>query len=150
MTRIYIAAPFFNAEQVGLVMAVEDLLGQIPGLTYYSPRHDGVLKDMTEPQKKAAAPKLFALNVANIVNCNAVLALLDYSDTGTTWETGYAYGINKRVLAYRSNGKPLNIMLGLCVEAAAFSSDELDRMMTAVAKGNRLTDFSRHVREGMY
>jgi nucleoside 2-deoxyribosyltransferase len=132
MKKLYIAAPFFNEQQLALVQAVEAAVAQTPGLLFYSPRMDGVLKDMTPEQRKAAGPKLFKLNVHQIRSCDAVLALKDYSDTGTTWETGYAYGIGRPVYGYRTNpSQPLNIMIQQCMDAVVYGPDQLAQFLQA-------------------
>lgn len=139
MKKLYIAAPFFNDEQLTLVKNVELAIKMTPGLDYYSPRNDGVLNDMSPEDRKAAGPKLFSLNVKMIRACDAVLALKDYSDTGTTWETGFAYGIERPVFAYRSDPtRPLNIMVLQCLNAMSYGYDELLRMLHSYANDQPL------------
>lgn len=137
--KLYIAAPFFNAAQLDEVQFVEHTIRSINGLDFYSPRADGVMKDMTPEQRVIMGPKLFMLNVKMIRECDAVLALKDYSDTGTTWETGFAYGIGKPVFGYTADrGKPLNIMVAQCFNAAIYGPDQLGVFLQAYAKGYEL------------
>lgn len=132
MKKLYIAAPFFNDQQLALVEQAETVIRLTVGLDFYSPRMDGVLKDMSPEERNAAGPKLFKLNVKMIRECDAVLALKDYSDTGTTWETGFAYGIEKPVFAYRSDTtQPLNIMVLQCLNAVAYGYHSLVTMLHA-------------------
>lgn len=143
MKRLYIAAPFFNTEQLAVVHFVENAITDVLGRGgYYSPRNDGVLKDMTPEQRKEAGPKLFALNCKMIRECDAVLALKDYSDTGTTWETGFAYGIGKPVFAYRTKEQPLNIMVLQCMQAVAYGQAELRVLLGRYAKNEDISHFA--------
>lgn len=139
MKKLYIASPFFNDHQLALVKQVETTIRLTNGLEYYSPRVDGVLKDMTPEQRAEAGPKLFRLNVKMIRECDAVLALKDYSDTGTTWETGFAYGIEKPVFAFRSDPtQSLNIMVLQCLNAVAYGYNALVQMLHAYANDQPL------------
>jgi nucleoside 2-deoxyribosyltransferase len=144
--KLYIAAPFFNPDQLGLVQFVERAIDQTRGLNYYSPRVDGVLKDMAPSERKAAGPKLFALNVRMIRECDAVLALKDYSDTGTTWETGFAYGIEKPVFGYKTSAEPpLNIMVSQCFNATIYSANGLLAFLRDYANGAPLDKWAQGI-----
>jgi nucleoside 2-deoxyribosyltransferase len=136
MKKLYIAAPFFTPDQLTLVESVEEAIRQHSALTFYSPRFDGVLKDMTPEQRVEAGPKLFKLNVKMIRECDALLALKDYSDTGTTWETGFAYGIGRPMFGYTTGAaKPLNIMVAQCFDAVIRGNADLDRFLFSYAQG---------------
>ena len=136
MKRLYIAAPFFTPAQLDLVVAVEALVVQC-GLNYYSPRMDGVLKDMTAEQKRQEAPAIFKMNMRQITMCDGMLCLLDYPDTGTTWESGFAYyhrryNVGKhhyRVMALFTGTKPLNVMLQQCFDGVAPHMNALFTML---------------------
>ena len=135
---IYIASPFFTPEQLAVVEHVEHTLKYV-GLSYYSPRHDGVLKDMPPEERLKAGPKLFKMNCEMVCACDAVLALMDYKDTGTTWETGYAFGLGHPVLGYRTDpNQPLNVMLQQCFHAIVYGKEELSMMLATYAKGGAL------------
>lgn len=134
MRKLYIASPFFNPEQLAVVEHVERSIRYIKGLDYYSPRNDGVLHCMTPAERLAAGPKLFKLNCAMVRECVAVIALMDYKDTGTTWETGFAFGIGKPVFGYRTDpSKPINVMLQQCFHAVVYGEEELAEMLAAYA-----------------
>lgn len=140
MKKLYIAAPFFNIGQLTLVNSVEIMIATTPGLLFYSPRTDGVLQDMTPEQRADMAPKLFALNKKMIRECDAVLAIKDHKDSGTTWETGFAHGIGKPVFGYRhgTTAEPLNIMVLHCFDAFAEGSTELQVFLRAYANGQSI------------
>lgn len=137
MRKLYIAAPFFTPDQLALVATVEAAIRNA-GLEYYSPRRDGVLQDMTPIQRREAGPRLFKLNIKMIEECNAVLALKDFSDSGTTWETGYAYAIGQPIYGYRSRPEPLNIMVVQSFTGVLYGWEELEAFLKAYAGGGSL------------
>jgi len=142
MKKIYIAAPFFTPQQIALVEDVERAILKA-GLRYYSPKDDGILQNMSAEERTAMGPKLFELNVKMIRECDATLALKEYSDTGTTWETGFAYGIDKPLFGYGENRtKPLNIMVAQCFDAVLYGRDELDDFLETYARGESIKGWS--------
>lgn len=148
MKNIYLAAPFFTPMQLELVQEVEKLISTIPGLTYFSPRSEGVLKDMTAEERAASMQRIFQSNVDHIQGCDCLLAILDHKDTGTTWELGMAYGMNSSgegkligehnpIKIFGFTGNPLveiNVMLKKCLHAHAAGMAELKEMLTAYSE----------------
>lgn len=140
--QIYIASPFFTPKQLAKVDEVEKLIYE-SGLRYYSPRADGILKQMTPEERKAQAGKIFKLNCGNIIHADAVLAILDEPDTGTHWEMGFAYAIRRynlqshhfRVFAYTTERPTLNVMLQQSVDAHAYGLDALKALLKSYATG---------------
>ena len=51
--KLYIAAPFFNPQQLASVVYTEDMILRA-GLEFYSPRSDGILQNMTPAQRLVA------------------------------------------------------------------------------------------------
>ncbi len=113
---IYIASPFFTQTQLVTIEMVEKMTNDV-GLAFYSPRVDGILKNMTPEQRKANANKIFKLNCSHMIHANASLCILDDKDQGTNWENGFAYYHRRyyspryRLYAYTSDNKELNVML---------------------------------------
>jgi len=68
------------------------------GLTYYSPRLDGI--DLTPDATEADRNAVFADNVAHLKQAQLVVAVIDDFDTGTIWETGTAFGLDIPVAYY--------------------------------------------------
>jgi nucleoside 2-deoxyribosyltransferase len=129
--KIYIAAPFFNPEQLATVEAVERLLDGKEAYQYFSPRSEGILQEMTEAERIASMQRIFNSNVKEMTDCNFMIAILDQGDTGTTWELGFAYAAGKDIIGFTSNpGKQLNVMLKKCLDTHAIGltalSSELD------------------------
>ena len=95
--KVYLASPFFNAKEISVVEYVAKRLRNL-GFDVYSPREHEVENAWALPNKEWAK-KVFdadikAINEADIV---VVINFGMYSDTGTAWECGYAYGIGKKV-----------------------------------------------------
>jgi len=81
------------------------------GLTYYSPRLDGI--DLTPDATEADRNAVFADNVAHLRQAKLVVAVVDDFDTGTIWETGTAFGLAIPVAYYAETlaGGTFNVML---------------------------------------
>lgn len=116
---IYLAAPFFSQDQLDLVIDFEILLDKL-GLKYYSPRSDGVLQDMTPEQRRASFTNVFNMNVRRMNEADAILALMDYKDTGTIFELGYFTGRKRdshpglKIWTYTTKLESMNVMLKQC------------------------------------
>ena len=88
--KIYLASPFFSEEELAAVEDGEKILAS-RGFEVYSPRmHEA-------PCRKGTAEwslKTFLLNKEAIDCADAVVVLYwgNFSDTGTAWECGYAFG----------------------------------------------------------
>lgn len=94
MKAVYLAAPFFNEEQVNKVKQVEGVLNEIR-VPFFSPRTSlGQENDMTLGGRQA----IFHNDIKMLDRCEYVVAILDDKDTGTLFETGYAYANNKPII----------------------------------------------------
>jgi hypothetical protein len=91
--RIYLASPFFNLAERWLVEEIRDqLLGM--GVEVFSPFHD-----VGPGGAEYVAPR----DLKGLDECDAVLAVLNGSDTGTVFEIGYAVARGKPVIALAQN-----------------------------------------------
>jgi nucleoside 2-deoxyribosyltransferase len=107
--KVYIAAPFFNPEQLERVEWIKSVFDQ-QDIAYYSPKDECFLPanaGMTERRK------VFADNVLNIVSAKFVFAVTDGLDAGTIWEAGYAYAANKDIVYFAETlgDRQFNLML---------------------------------------
>lgn len=128
--KIYLAGPFFNDQQVLLVKDLENFL-ESKGHRLYSPMKDGgLLKKGDSPSTKV---RIFAENVGAIKWSDLVVAIIDDRDSGTIWEMGYAFGINKPVIAFTNKGYGLNVMLTEAVYSFCKDKNELEESLN----GNR-------------
>ncbi len=123
--RIYIAAPFFNDKQVKVVKAIEQELFRNKKTIYFSPRNEGILKDMTPEGRDKRMKFIFDRNVEHIGWCDFVVAVIDDYDTGTVWEMGLAFGIGKKIITYCANYHGINVMLNESIVSHCNSIHEI-------------------------
>lgn len=124
--KIYLAGPFFNAEQIDVMTTVEHLASKA-GLNYFSPR----LRCCCPPNAPFEQRKMsFDMNVSAIEASDLVLARIDDFDAGTMWEMGYAFHAKRPVYAYTTVlGRGLNLMLAQSCKGFICGLDELANFM---------------------
>ena len=114
--KVYIAAPFFNEEQLDVVRKIELLLEE-EGIEFFSPRSEGTLKDMSAEERKEAMSEVFRSNVDHMDWCTHCVAVIDNYDTGTVWEMGYLYATHKKLITFSAQYHGINVMLNESIEA---------------------------------
>ena len=136
--KVYIASPFFNPEQLNLVMDIEMTLGKI-GIPFFSPRlHGRTIKDLPVEERKEAAEEAFDLNLKGIWDSTVLLHVLDGKDLGSAWESGFWVGTFGRknslrpVVMFMTGDKPLNIMLQQITSAIVRSNKDLELFIERV------------------
>lgn len=115
---IYIAGPFFDADQLKVIKDIENWASTL-GVTFFSPRKEGVIKnmqDMTEVEKKLTFARIYNANITNIDRSDAIVAVIDDFDPGTIFEIGYAAKARKRIITISTKGHGLNVMLSHCID----------------------------------
>lgn len=112
--KIYLAGPFFSAEQIELIEKVETALKNNPTVdTFHSPRLDqeGEFEEFT-PQW---AKETYLKDMHHIKTADCLVALLDYehgiTDPGTAYEIEIATMLEKPVVGLLTAGDRVNIML---------------------------------------
>lgn len=123
--HVYIAAPFFNPDQVTRVALVETLLEK-HGLTYFSPRKQSAIGPISSPEVRK---KSFEMNVNGIEEAEYLIAITDGKDMGTIFEAGHAYASNIPVIYVAFTiGKDgmFNLMLAESGKAACRTVEELE------------------------
>ena len=113
--KVYIAAPFFNEEQLDVVRKIELLLEE-KGIAYFSPRMEGVLVKMSKEERAKKMGEMFRSNVDHMDWCTHCVAVIDDYDTGTVWEIGYLYATHKKIVTYSNNYHGINVMLNEAIE----------------------------------
>lgn len=105
--KIYIASPFFNEKELENVKKVEKILID-RGFSVFSPR----LHEMRTGDTKLWSKENFINDKRFIDWADAVVMLYYgvYSDSGTAWECGYAYGTNTPVVVVHL-GDDSNLMV---------------------------------------
>jgi nucleoside 2-deoxyribosyltransferase len=110
MYRIYLAIPFFNEKEIEIVNQVEDILiGK--GLNVFSPMNNQY--DHLEAGERQWSIETFRNDVKFIDWSEIVVGIYHgmYSDSGTAWELGYAYGTNKPVIVIHVGESSSNLMV---------------------------------------
>lgn len=88
---IYIAAPFFNPDQLEAVKTVEQILTRF-NLDFFSPRLHGVdVSTLTEAERKSSSRMrdIFVGNIDAMYLSKFMLACIDDKDQGTNFEIGW-------------------------------------------------------------
>ena len=108
--KIYLASPFFNDEELKNVKKAEEILMK-RGFQVFSPRLNEVRTD--ENTQSALWSKETFMNDKRFIDwADAVVMLYygGYSDSGTAWECGYAYGTHTPVVVVHL-GNDSNLMV---------------------------------------
>lgn len=98
MYDIYLAAPFFNKEEIEIYnRAIERLRAQ--GYKVFVPREHEI-PNAWEMSNREWAKSVYTADFKAIEQSKIVVALNFgmYSDSGTAWEMGYATALNKTVV----------------------------------------------------
>ena len=122
--KIYLASPFFNEEELKNVKKAEEILTS-RGFDVFSPRLNEVRCE--ENIGSAAWSKETFMNDKRFIDWADVVVMLyygGYSDSGTAWECGYAFGTNTPVLVVHL-GEDSNLMIHEGCHSN-ISMDELD------------------------
>lgn len=108
--KIYLASPFFNDEELKNVQTAEMILTS-RGFDVFSPRLNEVRTE-SEVGSSAWSKETFMNDKKFIDWADAVVMLYygGYSDSGTAWECGYAYGTNTPVIVVHL-GENSNLMV---------------------------------------
>ena len=123
--KIYLASPFFNEEELKNVQKAEEILMN-RGFQVFSPRLNEVRTD--ENTQSALWSKETFINDKRFIDwADAVVMLYygGYSDSGTAWECGYAYGTNTPVVVVHL-GDDSNLM----VHEGCHSNIRIDDLVT--------------------
>ena len=118
MPKVYLAGGWFTPEMEEEHTRIFNTIKN----TYdvFNPReHSFIHENATEEDMN----KTLMGNVTNIDNADIVVVIYDGKDTGTIWESGYAYAKQKPIIYYaeKLNGKSFNLMLA---KTGLFASNE--------------------------
>jgi len=141
--KVYIAAPFFNDRQKGVVAGIELALFNAlssASMTFYSPRSEGILKDMNSKERAERMKYIFDKNIEMLNWCNYVVAFIDDYDTGTVFEMGYAFSAGKKIVTYTDNYYGINVMLNECIVGHCTSIDNIVPALLGNFTGDKTED----------
>ncbi|MFC6170228.1 nucleoside 2-deoxyribosyltransferase [Loigolactobacillus jiayinensis] len=113
--NIYLAAPFFNDDQIQRLQAVEQTLKTNPSVgNIFVPMNDtnATGLEIGTPQWRNL---VYHEDLAGLENADVVVAIYDYeaenSDPGTMFEIGFAVANKIPVLVYYENHQRVNLMI---------------------------------------
>ena len=108
--RIYLASPFFNDKELDYYKKVLNILEK-KNLTVYAPLKNEISRE--NKTKEQWAKLTFSKDVEEINKADAVVMLFYglYSDSGTSWECGYAFATNKPVVVVHLHEGKSNCMI---------------------------------------
>lgn len=131
MSKVYIAGPFFNAEQVATIEEIKCCL-DIAKISYYSPKDDNLFfEGCTRTPKEG-----LTVNCDEIRMSDMVIAVTDGKDVGTMWECGYAFANGIKILYVwlsRQPGQNFNLMLAASGDVVHSYADLSEYLATGKA-----------------
>ena len=107
--KIYLAGPWFTDEQAEEHNRLLKALTERTNYEIFNPRINGEIDTSTNRDKMS---QILIGNIEGISSSNVVVAIYDGKDTGTIWETGFAYAKKIPIIFYAE--KPttkVNLML---------------------------------------
>lgn len=106
--KLYLASPLFNElELENISKAVNILRGR--NFDVFAPS-EVIIEDKNNAEW---GKKIFEIDKNAIKSCDAVVVLYYglYSDSGTAWECGFAFGLNKPVVVVHCQNKKSNSLM---------------------------------------
>lgn len=93
--KIYLASPFFNEKELNIYRDVIARL-RAKGYEVYVPQ-EFEIENAWSISNREWGKKIFEKDVSELNSCDIVMILNFgmYSDSGTAWESGYAYALGK-------------------------------------------------------
>lgn len=147
---IYIASPFFNHGQLEFVKKIENIL-KSNGWKFFSPRSEGVIKDMTnasKAEKNIAMHHIYKSNVKHIQDCEILLANIDDRDPGTLFEIGFAAALHKPIITITNCGHMVNVMIRECSKAHIIDIMDLPKAIDCIKENSVfLPDYLKNTNE---
>lgn len=108
MKRIYLAGGWFDKDQEEEHTRIYNLIKD--NFNVFNPKLESLITPGCTDDFMSQTLKG---NIEGIKNADLVLVIYDRKDTGTIWEAGCAYALNKPILYYAETlgNKPFNLML---------------------------------------
>lgn len=108
MKRIYLAGGWFTPEMEEEHTRIYNLIKD--NYKVFNPKLESLItKDSTADEMS----QTLIGNIEGIKNADIIVVIYDRKDTGTIWEAGCAYALNKPIIYYAETlgDKPFNLML---------------------------------------
>jgi nucleoside 2-deoxyribosyltransferase len=130
---VYIAAPFFNAEQTETVQAIETELAK-QRVKFFSPRSEGVLIDLAPVDRAAHLERIYQSNINHMMECNTMIAVVDDRDIGTIFEIGFfaSKKLSQKdnlLITFTNKSFGLNVMIQQSVDAHLKGASDLTDLL---------------------
>jgi len=127
-TKIYVAGPFFKPGERERIEKIEKLFSEDPFFTGYDvfyPMHH-FIKDGEKMSNWDWGKAVFEMDTKALENSDIVVAVYDkhYSDSGTAWELGYAYGLGIPVVLLCTDLEADNSIMPLCAAKRIYDFDK--------------------------
>ena len=127
MKKIYLASPYFNAEELAVYKETIRRLRAAGYAVFVPQEHE--IPNAWDYSNAVWAQKVFEMDAQAILDCDTVMVLNFgmYSDSGTAWEAGYAAALHKdvvQVLCGYDNATYSLMMIGGCRKVVAVDNVE--------------------------
>jgi len=129
--KFYLAAPFFNPEQVSVVEKIKAIV-EASGHEVFSPMHDNYCEPNASNKRRQ---DVIDKNLASVSKCNYIIVSTNFFDWGTAIEAGIAINEKKKIIYFCSilGTNPFNLMLAKTAYSVAKSLEELDDIVKHVS-----------------
>ena len=117
--KVYIAGPFFREGERERIEALRKFFDEdeffYSDYEFFYPM-DHVIPDGAVMPNEEWAKAVFEMDVTALENADMVIAIYDkhYSDSGTAWELGYAYGLGIPVILLCTDLNADNSLMPIC------------------------------------
>lgn len=132
--KVYLAAPFFNKEQLDLVTQLEIAIIEekwemfSPRLGQNATRMNAILSGKGKPPADLREA-VFHDNWSNIDDADLLIAVIDNFDVGVMWEVGYAFARHVPIVTFTAKNYGCNLMLAHSIIAHAKSIDTVRHVL---------------------
>lgn len=125
--KIYLASPFFNEGEIERMKRVLIILRN-KGLDVFAPyEHQNKHLEFGSKEWRDAT---FRGDMQAIYDCDVIVAIVsqgNYSDSGTTFEIGTGYILEKDLVVVNLSDKEVNLMIADSLDAYISSYEELEQ-----------------------
>lgn len=138
MSKVYIAAPFFNDEQIQIVEDIKNILDE-NGINYFSPKDESMFKQGDDPKT------ILELNCNAIGSAPYIICVTDGKDVGTIWEAGFAFALDIPIMYVWLGYKPemkFNIMLAASAATVVHTYIDLEYQAEQFEQHGSFVDIS--------
>lgn len=141
--KVYIAAPFFNKEELDFVKEIESVF-DVMGVDYFSPRKHGVVSEIEGEHRDAKMKRIYDLNIKGMRESTVMLAVIDNRDTGTMFEMGYYTKMMEKakeryMISITNKDYDINVMLRYSINGhMKLGCDDLKLLLSDVKRRGKL------------